>query len=68
MKKLLWAILPLTMLAMVACGGNDEPVFPDDPDREEPKPEPEPEPEPEPSLPLRAISSTRVRQCRLQTT
>lgn len=32
----------------MACGGNDEPIFPDNPNNEEPKPEPDPEPVPEP--------------------
>ena len=49
MKKLLWAVLPLAMLMAVACGGDEEPIIPDDPNEEEPKPEPEPEPEPEPT-------------------
>ena len=48
MKKLLWAVLPLAMLMAVACGGDDKPVFPDDPNPEKPVPDPEPEPEPEP--------------------
>ena len=47
MKKILWGIVPLMMVALVACGGNDEPIFPDGPNKEEPKPEPDPEPVPE---------------------
>ena len=36
------------ILAAVACGGDEEIKFPDDPNQEEPKPDPKPEPEPEP--------------------
>ena len=47
MNKLLWGIVPLMLVAMVACGGKDEPIIPDKPNQEEPKPE-EPKPEPDP--------------------
>jgi arabinogalactan endo-1,4-beta-galactosidase len=47
MKKLLWGIVPMLMLAVVACGGDKEIKFPDKPNQEEPKPE-EPKPEPDP--------------------
>ena len=47
MNKLLWGIVPLMLVAMVACGGKDEPIIPDNPNQEEPKPE-EPKPEPDP--------------------
>ena len=50
MKKFLWAMVPLVLLAMVACG-DDEPIkFPDNPNEEEPKPEPEPTPDPVPDV------------------
>ena len=39
----------MLMLAAVACGGDEEIKFPDNPNQEEPKPEPKPEPEPEPT-------------------
>lgn len=35
------------LVAMVACGGKDEPIIPDKPNQEKPKPE-EPKPEPDP--------------------
>ena len=51
MKKLLWGIVPLMLVAMVACGGKDEPIIPDKPNQEEPKPEkPKPEPDPMPEV------------------
>ncbi|MBQ2142757.1 MAG: glycosyl hydrolase 53 family protein, partial [Alistipes sp.] len=39
MKKLLWGIVPMLMLAAVACGGDEDVKFPDNPNQEEPKPE-----------------------------
>ena len=54
MKKLLWGIVPLMMFACVACGGDEDIKFPDQPDQEQPgdgneqEPEPEPNPVPEP--------------------
>ena len=39
------------LVAMVACGGKDEPIIPDKPNQEEPKPEkPKPEPDPMPEV------------------
>ena len=50
MKKLLWGVLPLAMFAFVACGGDEDVKFPDNPNQEEPKPEPGPTPDPVPEV------------------
>ena len=41
-------MLPFAMLFAVACGGDEEPIFPDNPGQEQPTPTPDPEPDPEP--------------------
>ena len=40
----------MAMFAFVACGGDEDVKFPDNPNQEEPKPEPEPTPEPMPEV------------------
>ena len=47
MKKLLWAVLPMALLAMVACGGDEDPRFPDNPNQEEPTPDDPDQPTPD---------------------